>query len=34
MVVQTLPTVGEVAYSITVVNETLNILADQDATMV
>ena len=34
MVVQTLPTVGEVAYSITVVNEMLNFLVDQDAIMV
>ena len=34
MVVQTLPTVGEAADLISVVNETLNFLADQNAMMV
>ena len=34
MVVQTLPTVGEAADLISLVNETLNFLADQNAMMV
>ena len=34
MVVQTLPTVGEAADLISVVNEALNFLADQDVIMV